>query len=422
MVALRNEDKESFMTCFKRLALGAASLVYSSFAYAGWSSGGGELIKFQRNPWWSGDAKEQVSYCIDMKSEAQFGLPFERARVKIQLAFAFWRQELTKTGFKVRTPEFIESSCSESTRLRFQLGSLNLTQLKLLPFPEQYVGQAVLTQYDEKNLLGSGFIYIAPQAGPNGLRRETLNDDDAWTKFNGEILQAVLQHEIGHTFGIGHAEASDTTNLMHEWFPTLAVSKLYARHFSEGVSKKFAVVGMNATEEFKHKEQMCWHEVPQMQFKNEVKVLAPELDRPFLGFLKTRFHLAGGRAGSCLRSEETKNKFTVYFSPRDSMDDTPPEQSYKEVVSFDLIEQAQVYKPLASKVRRGQYSYEVQYMINSVTKIKTGFRDGLNLRVQSKPTSDTAGSAVEMLDENGNIFSVTSGYDGFGLELPGARY
>jgi len=71
------------------MSIGALSMTIPSPAVAGWSSGGGELIKYQRNPWWKTfSLGELVDYCMEMDA-TNFGVSRSIARDRIQKASAF---------------------------------------------------------------------------------------------------------------------------------------------------------------------------------------------------------------------------------------------------------------------------------------------------------------------------------------------
>jgi guanylate kinase len=61
----------------------------------------------------------------------------------------------------------ILDDCNNSADLKFQLGFLTEDQKKEITNYKQLLGVAYRTSYDQVNLKGQGFIYIAPEKGPN---------------------------------------------------------------------------------------------------------------------------------------------------------------------------------------------------------------------------------------------------------------
>ncbi|NDE16858.1 hypothetical protein EBZ80_18195, partial [bacterium] len=69
---------------------------------------------------------------------------------------------------------------------------------------EDIAGLAVRTEYDETNLRGRGFVYIAPQQGPLSFQRPEFMEIP-WQVFQHKILRIAISHEVGHVFGLEHS-------------------------------------------------------------------------------------------------------------------------------------------------------------------------------------------------------------------------
>ena len=233
------------MNWFKTLtatAILAAILVPSSQSLAGWSSGGGELIRDARNPWFLQNTKV-VNYCVEI-DEANFGLGRSRVEEIVRVTLANWKSEFAETRpstpgtdgkeLKVGTQVFQQVACAKGVSIVFQFGVLGGEQIQRIGDPKKYLGLTVRTDYDTKNMRGRGFIYISPSRGP--LKYESTKVvDDVWSMEDGALLYAVLSHEVGHVFGMIH---SSEYGLMSERFPETLVDKERA-HYGAEMFKNF---------------------------------------------------------------------------------------------------------------------------------------------------------------------------------------
>ena len=210
----------------------------------GATSGGGYVYGYEANPWFLANTKE-VTYCVDV-DEANFGLSKSRSTEIIRLAIAQWQSALQQATYstikswdfdlgltpsvplepsekiELGTQNFTEVSCAgEAIDLRFQLGTLSAKQLTNIGNPRKYVASAVQTGYDEVNMRGQGFIYVAPEIGP--LRPDDKNAAGKfWSEIEGIPFQGVVLHELGHVFGFSHH--ADHHMLMSQEFPQELVS------------------------------------------------------------------------------------------------------------------------------------------------------------------------------------------------------
>ena len=207
---------------FVKLSLISSLLCFNISAMAGWSSGGGELLRDQINPWFLSNTKT-VKYCIQI-DEKNFGITLDSARSKVQKSILFWKDQLkdlaysnppdSKNDFRLGTQNFIEENCSSDTDLVFQLGTLTDEQKQRLVQIDDLIGVTIRTDYDKVNLKGKGFIYIAPEQGP----LKPVSSDiiqNMWSTEDGVFLFPVLIHELGHVFGLRH---DDNVEFMSEDF------------------------------------------------------------------------------------------------------------------------------------------------------------------------------------------------------------
>lgn len=212
----------------KITTLTALALFFTSMAHAGWTSGGGELIRDARNPWFLKNT-QAVDYCIEV-DEANFGLPRRQIETVVSKALNNWRLDFSETvpaqvgphgaELRIATQIFREVACNEAVPLRFQFGVLSGEQISQLGNPTKFLGIAVRTDYDPVQMRGRGFIYISPSRGP--LRFESKDVvAEPWGIEDGALLYGVLLHEVGHIFGLTH---TTEFGLMHERFPETLVN------------------------------------------------------------------------------------------------------------------------------------------------------------------------------------------------------
>jgi hypothetical protein len=179
------------------------------------TSSGGYLYRYENNPWYLQNTPI-VKYCVAM-DEVNFGVPKAVAQKEISLAIETWKAQLAMASYtrygsdlkpwseiRLGTQDFEEVSCdSDSVNLRFQLGQLSDAQQAILGNPKRYVADTFQTSYDEVNMRGSGFIYLAPEKGPF-MPDESGKAEHFWSEVDGIALHVVLLHELGHIFGFPH--------------------------------------------------------------------------------------------------------------------------------------------------------------------------------------------------------------------------
>ncbi len=198
----------------RNLSLTALGLLASALSFAGnGSSGGGHIHGDQLNPWFLSNTTE-VTYCLEISKDFS-RIPEPKLRALVAEAFDYWKEEFAQyptdrsseveeAGFEVKlaTQNFkLSEACTPSVDIRFQLGSLSPEQLLKIPNYKQTIGLASRTSYDTKSLRGSGFIYVAPEAGQ--LRPSSVNmHPKPWSSGTHQALRYTLIHEIGHVFGL----------------------------------------------------------------------------------------------------------------------------------------------------------------------------------------------------------------------------
>lgn len=206
-----------------------SSLFVGATSMAGWSSGGGELIRDKNNPWFLQNTST-VKYCIQI-DEKNFGQSRADVTRRVQNAIAFWKRQLadleynswTKPTINLGTQEFIEEKCSKNSDIVFQFGILTNEQKSKLGSTSDIIGLSVRTDYDRVNLKGKGFIYFAPESGPlKPIAKDVA--DHMWSSGTGAALYQLIIHELGHVFGIQH---NSDVMLMGEDFAEKLVLKTY---------------------------------------------------------------------------------------------------------------------------------------------------------------------------------------------------
>ena len=208
-----NHNQGEVIMKFKPLFV-ITSILFGSSVNAGWSSGGGELLRDTRNPWFLSNT-DTVKYCVKV-DQPNFSLSEQQILNKVARAFEYWKREFTfanridYTGFDSRlaTQDFVLSDC-DSADIKFQFGYLEEEQFEYLKNPKKFVGVAVRTSYDRVHLRGKGFIYVSPDRGPLKPDFQYMNEG-IWSTFDGNLLKLAVIHELGHVFGISH----DTSSLV----------------------------------------------------------------------------------------------------------------------------------------------------------------------------------------------------------------
>lgn len=229
------------MKKFVLSALVGAFGTLGASAQAGWTSGGGELIRDANNPWFLQNTKT-VNYCIEI-DEPHMGLSRERARHLIRTAIENWKLEFRTSSrpaqlkyhqIAVGTQEFVEVPCHQNIDLKFQLGVLNGEQIKKIGDPTKFLGVAVRTDYDRVNMRGKGFIYVSPAYGPLKFAGEKVREH-VWAIEDGALLYGVLLHELGHVFGLNHSVGY----LMGDRFPEIITSQEWpgAEHYLKNLPR-----------------------------------------------------------------------------------------------------------------------------------------------------------------------------------------
>ncbi|RZA08697.1 MAG: hypothetical protein EOP11_04075 [Proteobacteria bacterium] len=180
------------------------------------SSGGGEFQRDQHNPWFVKNTA-QVEYCVEIDPEG-FSAPAEKIQPMIDRALQYWVKEFADRGalLGIAAQKFVRTGppsggCqgSEDLKLQFGYGALSAEQKNRFTIageqPQDYVGIAVRTDYDRKTLKGKGFVLIASDRGASPYNFGAGLSRNLWS--HEGLLFRILQHELGHVFGIAHTES-----------------------------------------------------------------------------------------------------------------------------------------------------------------------------------------------------------------------
>lgn len=202
-------------------------IIMSGLAHAGWTSGGGGLLKDAHNPWFLNNTSE-VKYCIKI-DEANFGQKLSQVSEAVKRSLDFWKRNFKTANASTIPPigtiilaqqNFVETNCDFKQDITFQFGVLDGQQFKYFKNPTQYVAAAIRTQYDRVNMKGKGFIYVSPEAGTLALNSKNVIKYP-WSSHDGALLVPILIHELGHIFGLQH---NHLISFMEEDFPERLLS------------------------------------------------------------------------------------------------------------------------------------------------------------------------------------------------------
>lgn len=183
-------------------------------AHARWVSTGGELIKDSHNPWFLPQNTTQINYCMQV-SPISVSISEERAAVLVERAFTYWISEFKRVRpyfsegmfSYLGEPSLKQIPCTGTEDVKFQLGfdTLTFQQRRFIKNNSaKFLTLAVRTDYDEVNLKGRGFVFVASDIGPRRFKGEKGGIERPWSTEG--LLYRVLLHEVGHVFGIPHVD------------------------------------------------------------------------------------------------------------------------------------------------------------------------------------------------------------------------
>lgn len=264
------------------LVLSIFTISHSALASNGWSSsGGGEYIIDQNNPWFIGEAGEEVKWCIDHGGADKFSLNFQQSKIEIQNAIAGLTNQLKsinqntdymsrpdgKTGQIFRrnkdyplSDNFVFTQNCNEADVEIILGNYNnpkiqtfINDIGMEKF-KKIAGITIRTDY--VNLRAKGFIYIAADQGEiqySGSRNIIFQSKTIWDSyekigknvtFPGKFIEGktykdfyknkkfkdytmglllpIVTHELGHIFGMEHNHRG---NVMDEDYPAKAIQQ-----------------------------------------------------------------------------------------------------------------------------------------------------------------------------------------------------
>ena len=258
----------------KRFIFLGLMLALPAFAGNG-SSGGGNIFGDQLNPWFLQNTKT-VNYCVEIDPSFST-LGRERILQLIDKSFGYWKKAFASASGlhsymnfnpKLATQKFILSEeCHAGIDVKFQLGFLTPDQKKTLPGYKQLLGLAYRTSYDEVNLKGKGFIYIAPESGPARPLSPNLHSNP-WSYGKQRGLELVLTHELGHIFGLQDHHYT-YFSLMGAKFPDTMTSKGSVEHLNSEKREFPSPLGCNAKFEGDHQVFYMSAEIPPTEIEIE---------------------------------------------------------------------------------------------------------------------------------------------------------
>lgn len=234
--------------------------IFSTYARSGdgWSSsGGGEYIIDQNNPWYMGS--EPVKYCIDHGGSENFSLDLDKSKIEISNAIKQLTDQITRLnknrtdfffgaistsiqngnyvpycGFNFEINTWENFSCSEPTELDHDyltylsdtfvftedcknadleiiLGNIDNPKIQKLRNEIGNVrfsllaGTAIRTEYSYEQIRGKGFIYIAADKGMyqyKGARNITFKNENIWDSYYKLNKIESIPSSLKHSFYI----------------------------------------------------------------------------------------------------------------------------------------------------------------------------------------------------------------------------
>lgn len=262
-----------------RLAVIAYAFCFgASYANAGgWISSGGETFNDGHNPWFVKNTA-RVEYCIEVHLPS---ISASRVTLEgvVEQAIRYWKEQFAMAkapsqGTVIATQEFVRTPCTGAEDLRFKFGfeTLSEEERAFLVDTRRYVAATVRTAYDEKNLRGRGFIFVASDLGS-----QVYYDNNgeliprAWA--SEKLLLHVLIHELGHVMGIPHVGSG----IMSEVFMEQVLHRKFSWLFSTSPQiEPFFNPPLELTNCKVTEAQRKWFKLPQkyacLYFKSEKQV------------------------------------------------------------------------------------------------------------------------------------------------------
>jgi len=184
------------------------------------SAGGGVISKYANNPWFLNANTTKIKYCI--KSDI---FPYSDAELDhfVQKGFAFWQAQIAGGDSQARIgAQTFVASCDGDVDIQFQFGFLTPEQKQAIPDYRDFLSFANRTAYDKVTLRGKGYIYVAPETGPDRPDADYILPNQ-WTFCQGCVLEESIKHELGHVFGVPHyGDKFDLMGESHlEWLATI---------------------------------------------------------------------------------------------------------------------------------------------------------------------------------------------------------
>ncbi|MGE0631739.1 MAG: matrixin family metalloprotease [Pseudobdellovibrionaceae bacterium] len=185
-----------------------------AFAAGGTSSGGGEFITSEENPWFIGESP--VRYCIQIENTG-FSVSSKIIKARLAEVFSTWKQTVnflkpipTTSNIldgnpKNLTTQFIEERCQPSTEIVFAFGTHAAEIQEILKQHARFtIAFAKQISMNEKTGRAKGIVWLAADKGKN-IFQGPKSGTDFWSA--GAALYNVLSHELGHVYGFNHSEA-----------------------------------------------------------------------------------------------------------------------------------------------------------------------------------------------------------------------